>query len=306
MTDVTARRDRRPRAAGPAAGAEGLELVRLGQLGLLHDGRSRVLFAPYMITVAGTRRRLRRTPTRPAPRPSACSGCTSPPGSLPFYLDQLRDHRQRVRAAGRRRLRRPLGRKKWHMAGVRLGRVVLRRAAVLHAGRQLAARRGRDRAEQHPRRLLAGQLLRDPRRHLHRGRARPGLLARLGAGATSAAACCCGQPGDVPRPRRARASTRAWPSGSRCCRRRCGGPASRSSRCCGCATTRRTTSSPEPGGLLQRSFGQLFTTLREMRSYPMTLTFLLALPLLQRRHPDRDRRRVDVRLQAARLRRSRC
>jgi UMF1 family MFS transporter len=32
----------------------------------------------------------------------------------------------------------------------------------------------------------------------------------------------------------------------------------------------------EPGGLLQRSFGQLFTTLREMRSYPMTLTFLLA------------------------------
>lgn len=30
------------------------------------------------------------------------------------------------------------------------------------------------------------------------------------------------------------------------------------------------------GGLLQRSFGQLWTTLREMRSYPMTLTFLLA------------------------------
>ena len=30
------------------------------------------------------------------------------------------------------------------------------------------------------------------------------------------------------------------------------------------------------GGLLQRSFGQLFTTLREMRSYPMTLTFLAA------------------------------
>ena len=45
---------------------------------------------------------------------------------------------------------------------------------------------------------------------------------------------------------------------------------------CGCATTRRSTSSPEPGGLLQRSFGQLFTTLREMRSYPMTLTFLVA------------------------------
>jgi UMF1 family MFS transporter len=33
---------------------------------------------------------------------------------------------------------------------------------------------------------------------------------------------------------------------------------------------------PESGGLLRRSFGQLFTTLREMRGYPMTLTFLVA------------------------------
>jgi MFS transporter, UMF1 family len=33
---------------------------------------------------------------------------------------------------------------------------------------------------------------------------------------------------------------------------------------------------PEAGGLLRRSFGQLFTTLREMRQFPMTLTFLVA------------------------------
>ena len=33
---------------------------------------------------------------------------------------------------------------------------------------------------------------------------------------------------------------------------------------------------PESGGLLQRSFGQLFTTLRELRGYPMTMTFLIA------------------------------
>ena len=33
---------------------------------------------------------------------------------------------------------------------------------------------------------------------------------------------------------------------------------------------------PESGGLLHRSFGQLFTTLREMRGFPMTLTFLVA------------------------------
>ncbi len=32
----------------------------------------------------------------------------------------------------------------------------------------------------------------------------------------------------------------------------------------------------EEGGLFQRSFGQLLTTLRDMRNYPMTLTFLLA------------------------------
>ncbi|WP_151082290.1 MFS transporter [Nocardioides cynanchi] len=33
---------------------------------------------------------------------------------------------------------------------------------------------------------------------------------------------------------------------------------------------------PERGGLVRRSFGQLATTLREMRAFPMTLTFLLA------------------------------
>jgi len=33
---------------------------------------------------------------------------------------------------------------------------------------------------------------------------------------------------------------------------------------------------PEEGGLWQRSFGQLATTLRQMRAYPMTVTFLLA------------------------------
>jgi UMF1 family MFS transporter len=32
----------------------------------------------------------------------------------------------------------------------------------------------------------------------------------------------------------------------------------------------------EPGGLVRQSFGQLFATLREMKHYPMTLTFLVA------------------------------
>jgi UMF1 family MFS transporter len=33
---------------------------------------------------------------------------------------------------------------------------------------------------------------------------------------------------------------------------------------------------PEPGGLVRQSFGQLFATLRDMRNYPVTLTFLVA------------------------------
>jgi len=33
---------------------------------------------------------------------------------------------------------------------------------------------------------------------------------------------------------------------------------------------------PEEGGLVRQSFGQLFTTLRDMRNYPVTLTFLVA------------------------------
>lgn len=33
---------------------------------------------------------------------------------------------------------------------------------------------------------------------------------------------------------------------------------------------------PEEGRLLRRSFGQLFTTLKELRAYPMTMTFLIA------------------------------
>ena len=43
-------------------------------------------------------------------------------------------------------------------------------------------------------------------------------------------------------------SARGWRSGSRCCRRRSGGPASRSSRSCGCATAPPHNVVREPGG----------------------------------------------------------
>ena len=71
-------------------------------------------------------------------------------------------------------------------------------------------------------------------------------------------------------------STRSWRSGSRCCPRRSGGRASRSSRCCRLRDTRPARRRARRAACSQRSFGQLFTTLREMRGFPMTLTFLVA------------------------------
>ena len=71
-------------APGPGPGAEGLVLVRLGELGLRHDVADGALRA-----VHDQHRRARRrlpTPDETCSRPSACSACTSRPGSLPFYL----------------------------------------------------------------------------------------------------------------------------------------------------------------------------------------------------------------------------
>ena len=56
------------------------------------------------------------------------------------------------------------------------------------------------------------------------------------------------------------------------------------------------------GSLLQRSFGQLFATLRELRELPDDADLPGRLPVLQRRHPDRDLRGVDVRREAAEVR----
>ena len=68
----------------------------------------------------------------------------------------------------------------------------------------------------------------------------------------------------------------------------------------------RPTSEPAEGNVVARSFGQLAATLRDMRNYPVALTFLRRLPVLQRRHPDRHRQRLDVRRRAARPRADRA
>ena len=82
--------------------------------------------------------------------------------------------------------------------------------------------------QQHLVGLLAGLLLRDPGRHLHRGRARPGVVARLGVGLPRRRAAarwstwCM-----VLRPRPVRDVARARRAARRCCPPRSGGPASR-------------------------------------------------------------------------------
>ena len=61
-------------------------------------------------------------------------------------------------------------------------------------------------------------------------------------------------------------------------------------------------SSREPGGLVRQSFGQLAATLRDMRNYPMTLTFLLAYLFYNDGIQTVIVVGLDVRRQAARLR----
>ena len=137
----------------------------------------------------------------------------------------------------------------------------------------------------------------------HRGRARPGLLAAAGPWATPAAACCSRVNFvlvTLPRPLRAhrghgRPDQHAVGGGLV-------GRRSRSSRSAGSRTTRRAHVEAVEGGVFARSFGQLWATLKDMRNYPVALTFLARLPVLQRRHPDRHRLRLDLRRRGARLR----
>ncbi len=115
-----------------------------------------------------------------------------------------------------------------------------------------------------------------------------------------------GQPRHVPRSRLDRPEQATWRCGSRCSRPLCGGPASRSSRSCGCATGRRSTRSTVTGSVFDRSFGQLCRTLKELRGLPDDADLPGGLPVLQRRHPDRHLRRVDLRREDAGVRRQRA
>ena len=180
MTTERRHGDRRPPAARRGQGAEGLVLVRLGQPRLLttvahgavralHDhGRRQGRAAASTATSTCT------GPQRPRARPRRRVAAVLPRPASPRSS-------QRVRAAARRRGRRPHRPTRsgcWRAS--RGPGAFFALAAVLRArattGSSVRSRSSSPTLSSAPAR---GQRL-DPRRHLDRGRARPGLVARAG------------------------------------------------------------------------------------------------------------------------------
>ena len=149
------------------------------------------MFAPYMITVAG-RAAGCADPDETCDKTVSLLGLHLAAGSLPFYLTSFATIAERVPAAGGRRVRRPLGAQEDAHGRRSPGPASFFTALLFFMqGDNWQIGAVCDRAEQRARRLLAGQLLRDPGRHLDRGGARPGLLARLGVGLPRRRRCCC-------------------------------------------------------------------------------------------------------------------
>ena len=182
MSDTRATGASPTSAAGADQGAEGLVLVRLGQQRLRHHHRRRAVRAvPHLGRRGqrlrqGVRRRLRLR--RPACRSSAS---TSRPA--PWSSTWSRRRPSSPRWCCRSSARSPTGRRgkttlmaRFAWAGARTGD-----ADVLRRRRQLAARRAAPRRRDPVPRRQPGGLRRDPVRDRRARRARPGLLARLGA-----------------------------------------------------------------------------------------------------------------------------
>ena len=104
----------------PAPAAEGLELVRLGQLGVLHD-RALVLFAPYMITVAG-RAAGCADPDETCNKTVSLLGLHLAAGSLPSYLISFATIASAFVLPIVGAFVDRSARKKWHMAALRVRR----------------------------------------------------------------------------------------------------------------------------------------------------------------------------------------
>ena len=247
-----------------------------------------------------------RSPRKPrSTTGSRCSASRVAPGSLPSYLVTISTIISAIvlplmgavadRTANKKRL---LAIFAW--LGALSGSLIF-----FATGEQLADRCGRLLPRQPLPRRVAGRERLDPAAHLRRGEPRPRLVARLGLGLPRRRAAARGEP--RARHDRCRSAwTRARPPGI-----------SMLSACIWWAAftlipfLRLNDHEPIPlaesdggsKGIIAESFGQLGKTLRELPQLPDGADLPARLPVLQRRHPDRDRVRVDLRLRGARLRR---
>ena len=271
MTDVD-RRDRRPQAAGAGRGAEGLVLVRLGQLRLHDHHRHGLLRRP-------TSSASPRTPSAARTAASTSASVSLPPGSLFFWLITFSTILSALVLPPARRRRRPDGQQEGPAGALRLGRRVLRRAALLRHRRQLAARRRRASSSATSASARAGVVndsilpLISDEDERDRVSSRGWAFGYLGGGLLLVAqprASYLGHDAFGLDEGMAVAALHAVGG-------RSGGPASRSSRSCGSSNhPPRRRRARRGQRRSRRSFGQLCATLRDLRNYPMALTFLLA------------------------------
>ena len=287
-----AHRRARPTEHPPRAGR--LVLLRLGQLRLLHHGH-RGLPRPVPDRDRRERGRLRTD--------DACRDATVYPlgiagraGSFYPYVLSLSVHPAGAGPAGHRRDRRPVRTARascsalfaYIGAGATIGFFFLTGDRYLLGGAAVPDRQRRLRRE-HRRLQLVPAPAGQP------GRPGQGVQHRLGASATSAAACCSLL--NLVALIVGRTDTDGAGSCALVARlgRRLVGRLHHAAAAHAARTGRRSTSCGPEGRPLTDGFQQLWHTLKGLRAYPLTLFFLDRLPDLQRRHPDRHRRGQRVR-----------
>ena len=238
-------------------------------------------------------------------RPSASSASHLAAGSLPFYLITLRHDPVARRAAGRRRDRRPhrAARSGCWPASPGSARCFAALLFFVHR-RQLAARRGR--ASWCANLCLGCSPGRSTTRSCcdistederDRVSSRGWAFGYLGGGLLLAVNLVLVLGHDAV------GLDQGWRSGLPAVRRRSGGPAFTIIPFRAAArTARRQRRADERAALVQRSFGQLLHTLQGPAQLPDDADLPARLPVLQRRHPDRDHAASVVRREGARLR----
>ena len=270
-----------------------LVLLRLGQLGLRHHHRDRPARAvPHLGGQAGGLPGP-ATRTRPAATDLHVLGSRSRPGSLVFYVVTVDHAPLGAAAAGGRRARRPDRHRKrtdvrgfaWVGAAAASAMVLVTGATGSSACVLLLV------ANLVPRRLAWSSTTRscvdiaDPRR------ARPGLHARLGARLPRRRPAARAQPGPRHGPRLASGSSKARRSGSACSPPALWWAAFTLIPYLGLRD--RPPGRPRVGAR-PAGRGRLRAARRrrcgDLRGFPHDPALPARLPVLQRRHPDRDRR----------------